>query len=62
VPLPTLEETLERVDAVTPDDVVALARAFLAPEVLSASGIGPSESRFKRAVARFNPAALERAA
>jgi predicted Zn-dependent peptidase len=62
VPVPTLEETLAKVDAVTPDDVVELARTFLAPEALSATGIGPNEGRFKKAVERFNLAALERAA
>ena len=35
----------------------ARARELLAPEALSAAGIGPSEKRFRDAVARFNPAA-----
>jgi len=58
----TLEETIERVDAVTADDVAALARELFAPEALSAAAIGPSERRFRATVERFNPLALARAA
>jgi predicted Zn-dependent peptidase len=57
-----LEETIRRLDAVTPDDVAALAREFLAPASLSVAGIGPSQRRFNAAVERFNPRALARAA
>ena len=58
VEIVTVEETIERVDAVTTDDVAALARELLTPEALSAAGIGPREKRFRDAVARFNPQAL----
>jgi predicted Zn-dependent peptidase len=58
IELLSLEETIERIDAVTADDVAALARELLAPEVLSVAGIGPREKRFRDAVARFNPHAL----
>jgi predicted Zn-dependent peptidase len=57
-----LEETIERLEAVTTEDVARLAREILAPEKLSVAGIGPSRRRFDAAVARFNPRALERAA
>ncbi len=57
-----IEETERRVDAVTEDDVAALARELYAPERLSAAGIGPSERRFRAAVQRLNPSAVERAA
>ncbi len=57
-----IEETERRIDAVTEDDVAALARGLYAPERLSAAGIGPSERRFRSAVQRLNPAAVERAA
>lgn len=58
----SVEETIARVDAVTADDVVALAGDLFAPEGLSAAGIGPSEERFREAVARVNPDALAQAA
>jgi predicted Zn-dependent peptidase len=54
----SVEETIRRVDAVTADDVAALARELLAPEALSVAGIGPAEKRFRSAVERFNPLAL----
>jgi predicted Zn-dependent peptidase len=56
------EETIERVQAVTAEDVAALARDVLAPERLSAAGIGPREERFRAAVERVNPGLLARAA
>jgi predicted Zn-dependent peptidase len=57
-----IEETLARIAAVTEEDVAALAAALLAPEGLSAAGIGPSERRFRAAVERVNPGLLARAA
>ena len=53
----SLEELVERIDAVTADDVAALAGELLALERLSAAGIGPSEARFRAAVERVNPVA-----
>jgi predicted Zn-dependent peptidase len=58
----TFERLMAEIDAVTPDAVSELAALLLAPERLSASGIGPSEERFRAAVARVNPALAERAA
>jgi predicted Zn-dependent peptidase len=58
IELLSIEETIERIDAVTADDVAALARDLLAPEALSVAGIGPREKRFRDAAARFNPRAL----
>ncbi len=55
VEIVTAEETIARIDAVTHDDVVALASDLFAPEGLSAAGIGPSEDRFRDAIARVNP-------
>ncbi len=57
-----IEETERRIEAVTEDDVAALARALYAPERLSAAGIGPSERRFRAAVQRLDPATVARAA
>jgi predicted Zn-dependent peptidase len=62
VPIVSVEDTIARVDAVTKDDVVALAAELLAPEGLSAAGIGPSEKHFREAIGRVNPVALDRAA
>jgi predicted Zn-dependent peptidase len=51
----SVEETVERIDAVTETDVAALARALYHPERLSAAGIGPSEKRFHGALRSLNP-------
>jgi predicted Zn-dependent peptidase len=59
--LVSVEETLRRVRAVTEDEVAEAARSLFAPGRLSAAGIGPRESRFRRAVARVNPALAGRA-
>jgi predicted Zn-dependent peptidase len=61
-PLLPIEEIVRRLDAVESDDVSELADELLAPERLSAAGIGPDESRFREAVARINPALLSKAA
>ena len=42
-----IEETERRIEAVTPEEVAALAAELYAPERLSAAGIGPSEKRFR---------------
>jgi predicted Zn-dependent peptidase len=55
----SVEETLRRVRAVTEDDVAEAARSLFSPGRLSAAGIGPRETRFRRAVARLNPALAE---
>ncbi len=62
VDLVTVEETIRRVEAVTADDVAALAEELLAPHGLSAACIGPSERRFRAAIGRVNPALLAKAA
>lgn len=50
------EDLVERVDRVEAAEVAALAAELLAPERLSAAGIGPDEDRFREAVERVNPA------
>jgi predicted Zn-dependent peptidase len=50
----TLDEMLERIDAVTNEDVVELGREFYGPDALSAAAIAPSEERFRRALAPVN--------
>jgi predicted Zn-dependent peptidase len=55
-PLLTLDDLLERVDAVTLEDVAELARELYAPESLSAAAIAPSEDRFRAALAPVSEA------
>ncbi len=50
------EALVERVDRVDAAEVAELAAELLAPERLSAAGIGPDEDRFREAVERVNPA------
>jgi predicted Zn-dependent peptidase len=59
--LVTVEETLRRIRAVTEADIASAAALLFAPSRLSAAGIGPRESRFRRAVSRLNPEAAEAA-
>ena len=56
LPLLTLDEMIERVDAVSAEDVDALARELLAPERLSAAGIGADEDVFRAALEGVAPA------
>jgi len=50
LPLLTVDEVIERVDAVAAEDVLALAGELFAPERLSAAGIGGSEAAFRAAL------------
>ena len=58
----SLDEIVERIEAVTADDVAAIAADLLRLDRLSAAGIGPSEERFRAAIERVNPALVARAA
>ncbi|MGE5689923.1 MAG: M16 family metallopeptidase [Pseudomonadota bacterium] len=58
----TFERLMAEVDAVDAAAVSELTALLLAPELISASGIGPSEERFRAAVARVNPGLEARAA
>jgi predicted Zn-dependent peptidase len=58
----TFERIIAEIEAVEADEVAELAAVLLAPERLSAAGVGPSEERFHEAVERINPALLARAA
>ena len=51
----SVERIVKQIDAVGPDDLAELAADLLAPERLSAAGIGPSEERFLAAVEHVNP-------
>ena len=56
VPLLSVDEMLARVDAVTADDVAALADELYDPDRLSAACIGPSEERFRSSAASVSEA------
>ena len=56
VPLLTLDEVLAEIDAVTLEDVGALAAELYEPAKLSAAGVGPSEDAFRAALEPVNAA------
>jgi predicted Zn-dependent peptidase len=62
LPLLSVDELVERFDAVTMDDLRELSAELWAPERLSAAGIGPDEDAFRTAVEEICPGASERAA
>jgi predicted Zn-dependent peptidase len=57
----SIERIMAEIDAVEPEALAELAGVLLAPERLSAAGIGPKEEHFLAAVERVNPG-LARAA
>jgi predicted Zn-dependent peptidase len=59
MPLLSLDETVERIDAVTLEDLAGLVDELWSPERLSAAGIGPDEARFDEALAAVGPALVE---
>jgi predicted Zn-dependent peptidase len=61
LPVLSVDELLERVEAVTADEVLTLARELLAPERLSAAAIGPDEDAFRAAIEPVLPAPAEAA-
>ncbi len=61
MPLLSLDETVERIDAVTLEDLAGLVDELWAPERLSAAGIGPDEARFEEALSAVGPALVETA-
>jgi predicted Zn-dependent peptidase len=57
----SLERIIAEVEAVEPDELAELAGVLLAPEKLSAAGIGPDETKFLTAIKRVNPALAQAA-
>jgi predicted Zn-dependent peptidase len=51
MPVLSIDEVIERVDAVGLDDVMALARGLFDPRSLSAAAIGPAEQTVREALA-----------
>ena len=58
----SFERIMAEIDAVPAEAVCGLAALLLAPERMSAAGIGPSEERFLEAVERVHPDLVQRAA
>ena len=56
------ERIIAEIDAVEEDAVAELAGVLLAPDRLSASGVGPDEDRFRAAVVHANANLVARAA
>ena len=54
-PLLSLDETIERLEAVDAAQIMALAQELYPPEHLSAAGVGRDESRFRAALAPLGP-------
>jgi predicted Zn-dependent peptidase len=58
LPLLTLDEAVQRIEAVTLDDLAALTDELLAPERLSAAAVGTDEDVFLSALEPLVPAAV----
>ncbi len=56
LPILSLDEMLEKVDAVSVEDLTALASELYAPERISAAGVGASEDLFRGALAPVSEA------
>jgi predicted Zn-dependent peptidase len=56
MPLLSLDEMVDRIDAVTPEDVALLADELFAPERMSAAGVGGDEQAFVSALEPVSPA------
>jgi predicted Zn-dependent peptidase len=57
LPLLSVGEMIERIDAVEAEDLRALARELFDPARLSVAGVGPEEGRFRAAIEPFAVAA-----
>jgi predicted Zn-dependent peptidase len=61
MPLLSLDETVERIESVTIDDLVSLVDELWAPGRLSAAGIGPDQERFEQALVAVEPTLVQSA-
>jgi predicted Zn-dependent peptidase len=59
-PLLSIDEVVQRIEAVTTEDLTLLARELWLPERLSAAGIGPDERRFEETLSALAPAEVIR--
>ena len=62
VPILSLDEIEERIDAVTLDDMKTLAGELYDPSRFSAAAVGPDEDTFRRALEPVNPQLVAAAA
>ena len=62
LPILSMNEMIERIDAVDIDQVRALAAGLFTPSQLSAAGVGPAETEFLAAIEPLGGAAAELAA
>ena len=60
-PVMPIDEVVERIDAVSLQDLSELTEELWAPERLSAAGIGPDQDRFEEALAGVAPALAQSA-
>jgi predicted Zn-dependent peptidase len=58
----SLDRVIAEIDAVEPSGIAELAAMLLAPEVLSAAGIGPKKDSFLAAVGKIHPSLATQAA
>jgi predicted Zn-dependent peptidase len=58
----SLDRILAEIEAVEVDGVATLAASLLAPDRLSAAGIGPSEARFSEALEQIVPGLVDKVA
>jgi predicted Zn-dependent peptidase len=61
MPIMSVDEIIERIDAVEIEHVRELAGALFAPERLSVAGVGPAEERFRAAIAPLDGAVADSA-
>jgi predicted Zn-dependent peptidase len=58
LPILSVDEVIERIDAVTVDDLRALAAELFVVERMSLAGVGPEQARFEEAVEPLRKAAV----
>ena len=56
MPVLSVDEVIERIDAVTIEDLRELAAELFAPERLAVAGVGPERERFEQAIEVLGPA------
>ena len=61
LPLMSIDEVVERIESVALDDINGLVRELLAPERLSAAGVGADEDVFRAAIEPIAPGLLAEA-
>ena len=60
-PLLSLDEVVDRIDAVSHEDLIGLVEELWSAGTLSAAGIGPDEARFDEALSAVEPGLVSEA-